>query len=237
VLLMSGLLLGTRRLLMRATKINGPGFTSLFQGATRWNTFVAIALAGSLYGARGITLAAVAIAAMVPLLNTLALFVLTRYAGGPPQSGGQIIRTFITNPFIWSCAVGLALNTVSELVPRPLLATADILGRPALAAGLLVVGAGLDIRSLARPRAVHILALILKLALMPVFAASLAKSLGVVGTDLAVAVIAASVPTASASYLLARQLGGDALLMAEILTLQTLLAMISIPVAMALLAA
>jgi predicted permease len=237
VLLMSGLLLGTRRLLMRATGIDGPGFTSLFQGATRWNTFVAIALAGSLYGARGITLAAVAIAAMVPLLNTLALFVLTRYAGGPPQSPDQIVRTFITNPFIWSCVVGLALNAVSELVPRPLLTTADIVGRPALAAGLLVVGAGLGIRSIARPRAVHILALIFKLALMPVFAASLARLIGVAGTDLAVAVIAASVPTASASYLLARQLGGDALLMAEILTLQTLMAMISMPIVMALLAA
>jgi malonate transporter len=236
VLLMSGLLLGTRRLLMRAVKIDGPGFTSLFQGATRWNTFVAIALAGSLYGARGVTLVAVAIAAMVPLLNTLALFVLTRYAGGPPQSPGQIVRTFVTNPFIWSCALGLALNMMSDLVPGPLLATADIVGRPGLAAGLLVVGAGLDIRSLARPRAIHILALILKLALMPVFAASLARLLGVAGTDLSVAVIAASVPTASASYLLARQLGGDASLMAEILTLQTLMAMVSMPAAMVLLA-
>jgi predicted permease len=48
-------------------------------------------------------------------------------------------------------------------------------------------------------------------------------------------VIAASVPTASAAYVLARQLGGDAPLMAEILTLQTLLAMITMPLMVALL--
>jgi malonate transporter and related proteins len=38
-----------------------------------------------------------------------------------------------------------------------------------------------------------------------------------------------AVPTASASYILARQLGGNASLMAEILTLQTLCAMVTIP--------
>ena len=52
------------------------------------------------------------------------------------------------------------------------------------------------------------------------------------GDDLAVVVIAGSVPSASASYVLARQLGGNARLMAEILTLQTLLAMVSMPLMM-----
>ncbi len=37
-------------------------------------------------------------------------------------------------------------------------------------------------------------------------------------------------PTASASYILARQMGGDAPLMAEIVTLQTLAAMLTMPV-------
>jgi predicted permease len=42
-----------------------------------------------------------------------------------------------------------------------------------------------------------------------------------------------AVPTASASYILAKQLGGNAVLMAEILTLQTLAAMVSMPVILA----
>jgi predicted permease len=189
-----------------------------------------------LFGQRGVALTAVAIAAMVPLLNTLALFVFVRYVGGPTQTPSQILRTFLTNPFIWSCAIGLALNPVSGLTPDPLLETAEILGRPALAAGLIVVGAGLDVRSLARPRPVHLLALALKLVAMPVIAGSLARSFGISGADLAVVVIAASVPTASAAYLLARQLGGDAPLMAEILTQQTVAAAITMPVMLALLA-
>jgi malonate transporter and related proteins len=235
ILLMAAGLIVARPALERVLDVDGPSFTSLFQGATRWNTFVAIAIAGSLFGQRGVTLMAVAIAAMVPLLNVLALFVFVRYTGGPRQSPRQILYTFVTNPFIWSCAVGLFLNLVLPSLPKPVTAYAEIIGRAALAAGLLVVGAGLDIKRLARPGPVHLLSAFLKLILLPAIATGLAWALGVDGPDRAVAVIAASVPTASAAYVLARQLGGNAPMMAEILTLQTLLALITMPVMMALL--
>jgi len=173
---------------------------------------------------------AVAIAAMVPLLNVLAMAVFVRYAGGPRQTAGQILRAFVSNPFIWSCAIGLALNPIGRFVPVTALSYAEIIGRAALAAGLLVVGAGLDVRSLSRPNAAHVITMGLKLVLMPVVAALLARAFGVEGPDLAVAVVAASVPTATAAYVLARQLGGNAPLMAEILTLQTIAAMVSMPI-------
>jgi predicted permease len=236
ILLISTLLLLSRRALARLLSLDGPSFTSLFQGATRWNTFVAIAVAGSLFGQRGVTLMAVAIAAMVPLLNVLALFVLVRYAGGPRQSAGQILRTFVTNPFIWSCAAGLLLNLLVAPLPKPIAGFADVLGRASLSAGLLVVGAGLDIRSMAKPGPAHFLSIALKLFLLPLVAVSVARALGVSGIDIAVTVVAASVPTASGAYVLARQLGGNAPLMAEILTLQTLAAMATMPLMMTLLA-
>jgi malonate transporter and related proteins len=235
ILLVAAFLLAARPALQRYLQLDGPSFTSLFQGSTRWNTFVAIAIAGSLFGQRGVTLMAVAIAAMVPLLNVLALFAFVRFAGGPRQSAAQLLRTFVTNPFIWSCAVGLILNLVLPPLPTPIMSFVDIIGRAALCAGLLVVGAGLDVKRLVRPGPTHFLSAVLKLVLLPVIAMVLARALGVEGADRAVAVIAASVPTASAAYVLARQLGGNAPLMAEILTLQTVLAMISMPIVMALL--
>jgi malonate transporter and related proteins len=226
---LSALLLAVRPWLQRRTGLDGPGFTSLFQGSTRWNTFVALSLAGSLHGGRGVTVMAVAIAAMVPLLNVLALAVLVRFATARPHTWAEIAVAFITNPFIWSCAVGLAVNPVSDLVPRPVASALDIVGAAALATGLLVVGAGLDLTRLVRPRPVHLLAMALKLLLLPTVAVSLARLLGVEGADLAVTAVAASVPTATASYLLAKQLGGDAPLMAEIITVQTVAALVTMP--------
>ncbi len=232
ILLMAALVLALRPFLARAIGLDGPSFTSVFQGATRWNTFVALSVAGSLFGPRGIALMAVAIAAMVPLLNALALFVLARHAGGPRQSPRALVLSFAGNPFIWSCAVGLLFAALAPIVPKPLLAAVDIVGKAALPAGLLVVGAGLEAKRLVRPGPAHLVAVALKLLLMPLMAASLARLFGVTGDDLAVVVIAGSVPSASASYVLARQLGGNARLMAEILTLQTLLAMVSMPLMM-----
>jgi malonate transporter and related proteins len=235
ILTIAAILLLLRPLLHTSIGLDGPSFTSLFQGSTRWNTFVALAVASTLFGARGVTLMAVAIAAMVPLLNTLAIFVLVRFAGGPPQTPRQILHTFVTNPFIWSCAIGLALNLSALSVPKPVASFVDILGRASLGAGLLIVGAGLDARRLARPQPVHLLSLATKLVMLPVIAVTLARLFGVGGLDLSVTAIAASVPSASGAYVLARQMGGNAPLMAEVITIQTLAAVITMPIMLALL--
>lgn len=235
IVTMAVLVLALRSTLERRLGVDGPSFTSIFQGATRWNTFVGLAVAGSLFGQRGIALIAVAIAAMVPLLNLLAFYVFIRFAGRPKQNPWDILRSFVTNPFIWSCAIGLAFNLSALPLHKPIASYIEIMGRAALAAGLLIVGAGLDIRRLARPGVPHLLAAGLKLVLMPVIAVTHAGFVGVDGSDLTVTIIAASVPSASAAYVLARQMGGNAGLMAEILTLQTLLALVSMPLLISLL--
>ena len=229
ILGLSALLLALRPVLAARIGLDGPGFSSLFQGCTRWNTFVALAMAGSLHGPRGVTVMAVAIAAMVPLLNALALAVLVRYARARPQTGAEIAVAFVTNPFIWSCAIGLGLNLAVGPLPELAASALDVVGRAALATGLLVVGAGLDLSRLGRPGPVHLLAVALKLLVLPAVAVGAARLLGVEGTDLAVTAIATCVPTATASYLLAKELGGDAPLMAEIITVQTVAALVTMP--------
>jgi hypothetical protein len=231
ILLMAGLTLMLRPWLA-ARGVDGPAFTSVFQGAARWNTFIALALASAQFGAAGVALMAVAIAAMIPLLNLLSVLILSRYAGGRGQTVGATLLTLAKNPFVWSCAAGLALHPVAAFVPGPVSGALDIMGKAALAAGLLVVGAGLDLGRLARPRLPHLVAAGLKLMVMPALVGGLAVAFGAAPLAISVAVIAAAVPTATASYILARQMGGDAPLMAEIVTLQTLAAMVTLPTVM-----
>ena len=234
ILIVSALLLATRVPLQRLG-IDGPAFTSIFQGSVRWNTFVALALAAGLLGRDGATMMAIAIAAMIPLLNVICVLVLARYAAGRPMSAGATVRSIALNPFIWSSALGLILNQVQWLLPSVLISYAGILSQAALGTGLLVVGAGLDLHRLARPRLAHGLAIGLKLVVMPLLAWTIARQLGVSGPALTMTVVAAAVPTATAAYFLARDLGGDAPLMAEITTMQTLLALGTLPVAVLLL--
>ena len=227
-LLMTALLLGLRPLLGRAG-VDGPAFTSVYQGAVRWQTFIALAVASQQFGQEGIALMAVVIASLIPLVNVMSVLILSRYARGEAFNARQTILTLIRNPFIWSCAVGIMLNPFASMIPKAVGSFVDITGRGALAAGLLVAGAGLELSRLAKPKLPHLLAVGCKLILMPAIVYLAARLFGLTGTPLSVALIAATVPTAAASYILARQMGGDAPLMAEIATLQTLGAMITMP--------
>jgi hypothetical protein len=234
ILAMTAILLALRPLLARSFAMDGAAFTSVFQGATRWNSFVAIATAGALYGQLGLTLTAISVAAMIPLLNVLAVVMLQHYAQDKPIVLGPTLKAIVTNPFIWSSALGIAINAIGIPLPTIAIRFGDILGAAALGTGLLLVGAGLDVRAALRPRALTWLTTALKLLLMPAMAAGIALALGVGGVPLQVAILSAGMPTASGSYILARQMGGDAPLMAEILTVQTLIAVITIPIILAL---
>ncbi len=103
--------------------------------------------------------------------------------------------------------------------------------------GLLLVGAGLDLATLHRqPRGMAIAAAA-KLLLLPAVVFGLARLLGLDGAGAVVAVVFAALPTAPSAYVLAEQMGGDAPLMAAILTLQTLLAIATLPLWLAWIAA
>lgn len=224
------LMLALRTLLAQWFGLDGPSFSSVFQGSIRWNSFVAFAMASSLYGKQGAALCAVAIAAMIPLLNVLAVGVITRYAASTRPTNRQFLLTLIKNPFIWSCLIGLALRPMMTFIPNLVLAPATMIGQISLGAGLLAAGGGLDMRTLGRPQMAHMLASIAKLVAMPLIASVFAAIFGLTGIPLAVTLLCMAVPTASASYILARQLGGNANLMAEILTFQTLVGMVTLPV-------
>ncbi len=235
VLLMSALCFALKPAFERWLRSDGPAFTSLFQGATRWQTFVALPVAGNLYGERGLALASVAIVAMTPILNVICVSVLVRYASPGKADWRTVLAAIIRNPLIWACAIGAALNPVHAAIPQPVDTVIDALGRSSLALGLLIVGAGLRIEELTRFKPLTLPSTLLKLFVMPVAAVSIAMLCGLSGDALRIIVCCTAVPAASNSYILARQLGGDAPLMAQIISVQTILAAVTMPVAFALL--
>jgi hypothetical protein len=234
-LLMSLLCLALRPLFSR-WEIDGPAFTSIFQGATRWQTYVALAVSGNLYGDAGLALASVAMIAIIPLVNVFSVGVLAHYASPDKQSVRTIAMTVVRNPLIWACAIGLAINVLQLPLPRIWHEVADALGRSSLAIGLLVTGAGLQLAGMFRTSLAAGVAVFLKLILMPVLGITLALWFGLTGSSLAIVAACSAVPTSASAYVLARQMGGDAPLLAQIITLQTILAAITMPIAIALVA-
>jgi hypothetical protein len=227
--LMSALLLVLRRPVSTVLTLNGPQFSSLFQGATRWHTFIALAIVPPLFGIEALALAAVAAAAMTPLLNVINVGVLGIYAAGKPPELKALLIAILKNPFVISCVVGILFQFSGVTPPKTAIDVLDIIGKGALGLALLAAGAGLRFDQLRATGGTAALATVLKLMIMPLFVFALTQMLGVTGTPQHVAVICAAVPTGSGAYVLARQMGGDAPLVASILTLQVIVAALTLP--------
>jgi malonate transporter len=235
---MFALLLVLRVPLSSALRINGPQFTSLFQGATRWHTFIAFAIVPLFFGDGALALAAISAATMTPILNVVCVIVMSLYARGDGEapSAQRLALVVLRNPFFLSSMGGVLFQLLG--LPLPAIATQvlDMIGRGALGLALLTVGAGLHFGEAAANKMTVGLATVLKLLVLPLFMYLTLRLFGVSGTPAAVAIICSAVPTGSGAYVLARQMGGDAPLVANILTAQVVCAAVTIPLVLTLIA-
>ena len=224
---MSGLLLISYPFLRRRG-VNKAGFTSLFQGATRWHGFMALSIVGILFGDEGVVYIAITMAVIIPPLNVINVTVLAMFSE-QPSGLRQVVVKVIRNPFIIACIVGAVLNLSGIGLALPIYQLLDILGGGALGLGLLTVGAGLRLGLILDHRIRVAFGVAIRLIGMPALMFLGAWIFGVDGMARTVAVIAAAVPTASSSYVLARQMGGDAPLMANLITGQVVAATVTLP--------
>ena len=212
----------------RFVAVSAPAFTSLYQGGMRFNTFIALSVSALLLPESGVVLGAVITAVMIPTLNLLCILVFAVYGEGKASLIG-VIKALCKNPLILACVLGIFLNLSGIGAPGPITPILGLLGQMALPMGLLAVGAALEIRALGNAGAALYSSMLVKLVLFPLIAWGLALMMGLSETARQACIIFASVPTATSAYILARQLGGDAQLMASIITVQTLVAMLTMP--------
>lgn len=230
VLLMAVLLFAARPWL----GFSGPAFTSILQGSIRPNAYVGLPAALALLGPQGLAPSAVAMVALIPVVNILSVAALNRYGDNACSPGfGGVLRELAKNPLILASLAGLGLNALGLRLPFGLSEMTAIIGRAALPLGLLAVGAGLRLtRIRLRPLVVVVLT---HLILLPLFAAGASTLLGLDPLWRTVVIIFTAVPAAASSYILARQMGGDHELMAAIITGQTLVSAVTLPVVVAVL--
>jgi len=202
-------------------RIDGPAFTSVLQGTIRLNSYLGFALAAAFYGAPGVTIAAVFVSVMMPTVNVICIAALTVFGTTGKPRWLRVPVQIATNPLILACLAGVALNLAQLPVPKWASGVLEILSGAALPLALLCVGAGLDLSpGRSRYRAIAGTC-ILKLAAAPAVAWGLAQATELTGLSFVVALMFAATPASPASYVLARQLGGDAGLMAGIVTAET----------------
>ena len=212
-----------------ALKLSGPQYSSFFQGATRWHTFIALAVIPIFFGQKALALGGLSAAAMTPLLNIVNVAVVSVNGTHTRLDPRAIAMSIAKNPFVLSSLGGVVWKLLQLPLPSMANQVLDMIGRGALGLALLAVGAGLRVDEAMATKTPVLVATVLKLLVMPLFMAGWLKLLGVSGEAASVAILCSAVPTGSGAYVLAKQMGGDAPMVASILTLQVICAAFTIP--------
>jgi malonate transporter and related proteins len=212
-------------------RFSGPVASSVLQGSARHNTFIALAMAERMYGGEGLALAALATALLIPVTNISVVSLVVALVRRPNDNGvvKAILKDLARNPLLLSVGLGVSIN-VAGVGELPVIhETAQILGAAALPIVLLCVGANISLKEIASSVLPVLVSSIGKMIIFPIVIVFLSQLMGLSVLETSVAVLFGAVPTASSAYTLARQLGGDAPLMAAIVAIQTGLSFLTLP--------
>jgi len=230
VVVMSVLLIAIHPL-ARARGMSDARYTTLFQTSSRWNAFIALAIAEKLSGPSGLALVALVMAVIIIPINFINVIMMIWYGTGA-RNMATLLKRIAGNPLIIACLAGTLVNALPFGIYQPVELAIDLIARSTLGLGLLLVGAGLKLNDALRPGPAVLAPTALKLIVFPLIMTGVALSFGLTGEPLLILALCASVPTAMNGYMLARQMGGDAPLYAAVTTVQTVASFLTIPAVM-----
>lgn len=203
--------------------------SSVYQGSIRFNTYIGLACIDALYGESGLTTAALCLAVFIPLVNLLSVISLSLNNAGGVNRWAIVFSSTVSNPLVIACAVGIGISYTGFRIPDLATSIITILTQPALPLGLLAVGAGIHVTAIGAQSWQLCVALINKMLLFPAAVLGACLLFGTSNALATILLILAALPAPPSAYILARQLGGNTALMANIITVQTIVAFMVIP--------
>ena len=208
------------------------------QGVFRSNVaFLGVPFATSLFGDEGGTMAAIILAAVVPVYNVMAVIVLCVFnpdksnAISPLKRAVKIVKGIITNPLIVSIIIALPFGIfgIGEHIPGAISKTIGYFSDASTPLAILLVGASFSFSAFKERAGLAITAAVLKTVISPaVFMAIGYYCFGFFGVHIGIIMIIFGTPTAISSYIMAKNMNSDGPLANQIVLLTTLFCMVTI---------
>jgi len=203
---------------------------SFSQGSFRGNlAYMGLAIVFNAYGEAGFTRAGILMGFLVPVLNFFAILalLLPHRASDGGRGAAFWIRQIAFNPLIIASFAGILWSYLTLPMPVILDRSLNIATGMTLPLALLAIGGSFSLERLKGDLVRAAFATGIKIVWLPLMAAVLLVLLGVTGQDLAIGVLMAGTPAATATYIMAHQMKGDAELAGSIVMMSTLLSAVT----------
>lgn len=211
-------------------RFSGETMTSVFQGAGRHNTFIGIAVSAQLFGEIGTTFGTLVSVILVPISNIVSVLFMSYKLNRDSHVFG-VLKEIARNPIIVSIFAGIIFNQFNFGENFIAYKVAGLVGKGTLPILLLVIGSNLVFRGIHSEAVPFVISILGKMVVFPSVAYLISRVVGLSHELTIIAVIFGCCPTSPASFPLAKQMGGNATLMAIIISLQTAASVLMIPIA------
>jgi malonate transporter len=207
------------------------------QGCFRSNLgILGLAFCVTTFADEGLAVGALLLAVITPLYNVLSIYALTHAASEDSELKWLgLLKGVITNPLIVAILLALPFAYWQITLPDVVMRSIDYLAAMTLPLALICIGGSLSFKALKDTQLLSWVAVIIKLLLMPAIVSIIAYSLGFRGVELGCLILMFASPTAAASFVMVRTIGGNHTLAANIVALTTLISLFTISIAIYLL--
>lgn len=203
-------------------RMNRVDFASGLQVCYRFNSYIALALAGRVGGSAAVANMAILLAVGVPLCNMLAVGSMS------DSKASGVALEMAKNPLILGTLGGVLFKLIGLPLPEPISLTLGRIAPAAVALGLMAVGSGLVFSGIKGNGYLSIWFLSIKLLAAPALAVLYAQWMGLDAMQSQVLLVFSAIPTASSAYILATRMGGNGPWVACLISLSTVLAALTI---------
>jgi predicted permease len=193
------------------------------QGAFRGNNgIIGLALATSMYGDYGLSLGAVLGGVVILSYNTLSAIVLAIYSPQAKTDVWSLTKNILSNPLIIGVLAAIPFAAWQIALPQWLLTSGEYFAQMSLPLALICIGGTLTLESLRESGSMAISSSLMKVLWLPLLATLGAWLWGFRDAELAILFLYFASPTAAASFVMAKAVGGNHQLAAAIIVLTTL---------------
>ncbi|MFA0814964.1 MAG: AEC family transporter [Anaerofustis sp.] len=202
---------------------------TMIQAVTRSNyILIGIPICQLIYGIQGAVEVSVVAAVYVPTVNFFAVLALSTFNRGEKKGWKGLARNLISNPFIVSIFLALALNLSGIGFPEFLDRALSQIAAMATPFALLLLGAEFDMSSIRGNAKAIVLGTLSKLLLMPACVLAVAYLMGFRGLDYVIIMTAFASPVAVSSSIMAKNMACDDRLASHLVVSTTLFSAVSL---------